>query len=79
MGAPSLGVAPGYPRIAPRASLGSTIDAAGPARRGSWSPYLWLDAFRWHCQISPEISLPNRWAHAHQNNRSGRAQQAKRP
>jgi hypothetical protein len=38
-----------------------------------------LDAFRWHCQISPEISLPNRWAHARQNNRSGRAQQAKRP
>jgi hypothetical protein len=38
MGAPSLGVAPGYPRIAPRASLGSNMDAAGPARRGSWSP-----------------------------------------
>jgi len=38
-----------------------------------------LDAFRWHCQISPEISLPNRWARAHQNSRSGPAQQPKRP
>jgi hypothetical protein len=37
-----------------------------------------LDAFRWHCQINPEISLPNRWAHAHQNSRSAALSRPKR-